>query len=198
MKTVRNRLSRCVLLLSVLPALLAAAFAPAASLFQPDAYQPLAADRKARRSGDLITVLVYENASASSIANTSTGRDASVAGDIDLPARSRHAGVGFNNQLDGHGRTQREGRVLAQITVKVSQVLANGDLLIAGEQLLEVNNERQQIRVEGRVRPQDVSESNTVLSTRLADARISYAGEGDLSERQRPAWWHKVLTWFGF
>jgi flagellar L-ring protein precursor FlgH len=189
---------RIALAMAVLPALLPCAAAPAASLYQPDTYQALAADRKARRSGDLITVLVYENASASSIANTSTGRDASVGGELALPSQSRHAGLGANNQLDGHGRTQREGRVLAQITVRVVQVLDNGDLRIAGEQLLEVNNERQQIKVEGRVRPQDISEANTVLSTRLADARISYAGEGDLSERQRPAWWHKVLTWFGF
>jgi flagellar L-ring protein FlgH len=99
--------------------------------------------------------------------------------------------------LNGRGVTQREGRVLAQITVAVQSIAPNGDLLIAGEQLLEINNERQQIRVEGRVRLQDVSDVNTVLSTRLADAHISYAGEGDIADRQRPSWWHKLLTWFG-
>lgn len=169
----------------------------AASLYQERTYQALASDRKAHRPGDLITVLVYENASASSAANTVTGRDANVAFDVDTTSRSRSGGVRTNNQLDGRGRTQREGRVIAQITATVQGIAENGDLLIAGEHLLEVNNERQQIKVEGRIRQQDISDVNTVLSTRLADAKISYVGDGDLSERQRPAWWQKFLTWFG-
>jgi flagellar L-ring protein precursor FlgH len=101
------------------------------------------------------------------------------------------------NQLDGRGLTQRQGKVLAQLTVTVKGVAENGDLLIAGEQLLEINNERQQIKVEGRVRPHDISDVNTVLSTRIADAKISYVGDGDLADRQRPSWWHRLLTWFG-
>lgn len=169
----------------------------AASLYQESAYQSLTSDRKAHRAGDLLTVLVYENSSASSTANTSTARDAQVGVDLDWNSNRRGGGVSTANQLNGRGRTQREGRVLAQITVSVQRIAENGDLLIAGEQLLDVNNERQQIRVEGRVRPQDVSDLNTVLSTRIADARISYAGEGDIADRQKPAWWHKVLTWFG-
>jgi len=169
----------------------------AASLYQEGAYQALTSDRKAHQAGDLLTVLVYENSSASSTANTTAGRDAQVSVDLDWNGNKRGGGVSTANQLNGRGRTQREGRVLAQITVSVQKVAENGDLLIAGEQLLDVNNERQQIRVEGRVRPQDVSDVNTVLSTRIADARISYAGEGDIADRQRSAWWQKVLTWFG-
>lgn len=169
----------------------------AASLYRERSYQPLASDRKAHRPGDLITVLVYENASASSAANTVTGRDANVAFDLKGPSTSRSGGIKTNNQLDGRGRTQREGRVLAQITATVKEIAENGDLFIVGEHLLEVNNERQQIKVEGKIRLQDISDANTVLSTRLADAKISYVGDGDLSERQRPAWWHKILTWFG-
>lgn len=168
-----------------------------ASLYQERTYQSLASDRKAHRRGDLITVLVYENASASSAANTITGRDANVAFNLDGISTSRSGGLKTNNQLDGRGRTQREGRVLAQITAMVKEIAENGDLIIVGEHLLEVNNERQQIKVEGRIRQQDVSDANTALSTRLADAKISYVGDGDLSERQRPGWWHKVLTWFG-
>ena len=47
------------------------------------------------------------------------------------------------------------------------------------------------------MRPQDVSDANTVLSSRLADAKISYIGDGDLADRQRSAWWQRLLTWFG-
>lgn len=171
--------------------------AQATSLYQENSYQPLVSDRKAHRRGELITVLVYENSSATSAANTSTGRDADVGVGIDIQGRRHGGSVGFNNQLDGRGSTQREGKVLAQITVAVTDVAPGGDLVIAGEHLLEVNNERQQIRVEGRVRPQDISDTNTVLSTRIANAKISYVGEGDLADRQRPGWWHRLLTQFG-
>ena len=169
----------------------------AVSLYQEQSYRPLASDRKAHRRGDLITVLIFENSSASTAANTTTARDANVGADLETPGSSRSASVRTVNQLDGRGRTQREGRVLGQITVAVKDITESGDLVIGGEHLLEVNNERQQIRVEGRVRPQDVSDANTVLSTRLADAKISYVGDGDLSEKQRPSWWQRIFTWFG-
>ena len=169
----------------------------AASLYQESGYQALASDRRARRVGDLLTVLVYETSSASSTANTTTGRDSKVGAGIDVGPSTHRASIATSNQLDGRGRTQREGRVLAQITIMVKGVAENGDLFVAGEQSLEINNERQQIKVEGRIRPQDVSEANTILSTRLADAKISYVGEGDLADRQRPSWWNRVLTWFG-
>jgi len=169
----------------------------ATSLYQESRYQALTSDRKASHRGDVITVMVYENSSATSTANTTAGRDANVGFDIESPSKSRFGSIKLNNQLDGRGQTRREGKVLAQITVTVTGVVENGDLLIAGEQLLEINNERQQIKVEGRVRSQDVSEANTVLSTRIADAKISYIGAGDLADKQRPAWWQRFLTVFG-
>ena len=173
------------------------ATAHSASLYQETEYQSLTGDRKAYRPGDLLTVLIYENSSASSTANTTAGRDADVGFDIAGIGNGRAGGLRFQNQTDGRGKTVREGRVLAQITVAVQDVLPNGDLTVSGEQLLEVNNERQQIKVAGRVRRQDISVANTVLSTRVADAQISYVGTGDLSDRQRPGWWQRALTWFG-
>jgi flagellar L-ring protein precursor FlgH len=171
--------------------------ASAKSLYQEGTYRALTSDHKAHRVGDLLTVLVYENASASSTANTTATRDAHVGLDLDWNANRHGGNAQATNQLNGRGQTQREGKVIAQITVSVQSIAENGDLVIAGDQLLDVNNEQQQIRVEGKVRPQDVSDVNTVLSTRIADARISYAGEGDIADRQRSAWWQKVLTWFG-
>jgi flagellar L-ring protein precursor FlgH len=172
--------------------------ASAVSLYQEGSYQSLASDRKAHQRGDLLTVLVFENASASSTANTVASRDARVGLDVQLNAGVLHGGgLKTGNELDGRGSTVRAGKVLAQLTVKVKDVTDNGDMLIGGEQFLEINDERQQIRIEGRVRPQDVSDANTVLSTRIADAKITYSGEGDLADHQRPAWWHRLLTWFG-
>ncbi|WP_256082047.1 flagellar basal body L-ring protein FlgH [Massilia sp. YIM B04103] len=176
--------------------------AQATSLYQAGSYQPLTSDLRPRRVGDLITVMVYENSSASTAANTSAGRDAGVGFGLDARANQgkNHelaAHAKSHNQLDGRGRTVREGRVLAQLTVSIRAIDERGDLLVGGEQLLEVNNEKQQIRLEGRIRPQDVSDANVVLSTRIADAKISYAGQGDLADMQRPGWWQRFLTLFG-
>ncbi|NVE01295.1 flagellar basal body L-ring protein FlgH [Massilia sp. BJB1822] len=180
----------CLLLMLAMPL-------HATSLYQPATYQPFTSDLRPRRVGDLITVMVYESASASTAANTSAGRDAGVGFDLLGPGKGYAGHAKTNNQLDGRGRTVREGRVLAQLTVSIREITPNGELVVGGEQLLEVNNEKQQIRIEGRVRPQDVSDANVVLSTRIADAKISYAGQGDLADMQRPGWWHRFLTLFG-
>lgn len=180
-----------------LSALAGVSAAQGTSLYQPSSYQAFTSDLRPRKVGDLITVMVYENASASTTANTSAGRDGAVALDLRGPGKHYGPAVKANNQMDGRGRTEREGRVLAQLTVAIREITPQGDLLIAGDQLLEVNNEKQQIHVEGRVRPQDVSDANVVLSTRIANARISYAGQGDLADLQRPGWWQRFLTLFG-
>jgi flagellar L-ring protein precursor FlgH len=183
---------------AALAAFALAAPAAADTLYKPATYQPLTSDLRVRHAGDLITVMVYENASASSTADTSAGRDASIGFDVKAPNGKAWAGaIKSSNQTDGRGRTQREGQVLAQITVTIKEITASGDLLVSGEQLLEINNERQQISVEGRIRPQDVSDTNVVLSTRVANARIRYSGQGDLADKQRPAWWQRFLTLFG-
>jgi flagellar L-ring protein precursor FlgH len=169
----------------------------AESLYQAGAYQALTSDLRMRRVGDLITVMVYESASASSTANTSAARDAGVNLDVQGTRNGYSASIGAANHTDGRGRTQREGRVLAQLTVYVHAIAANGDLTIKGQQLVDINNERQEITVEGRIRPHDVSDTNVVLSTRIANARIRYTGQGDMADKQRPAWWQRFLTLFG-
>lgn len=198
MKIKQDRCGRQAQAAALLALVLSTGAVWAGSLYNETTYYPLAGDRRAQhRPGDLLTVLVYENASATSTANTRAGRDAGIGLTVQLPHASKQAGIHANNDRDGGGQTRREGRVLAQLTVTVQEVAPNGDLIIGGEQLLDVNDERQQIRVSGRVRRLDVSEANTVLSTRIADARISYSGSGDIAERQRSSWWQRLLTSFG-
>jgi len=180
-----------------LAALVLASPATAGSLYKPGTFQPYTSDLRPRHVGDLITVMVYESASASTAANTSAGRDAAIGWETRLPGKGYLGALKTSNQMDGGGRTAREGRVLAQITVAIQEITEHGDLVVAGEQVLDINDERQQIRVEGRVRARDVSDANVVLSTRIANARISYAGQGDLANVQRPAWWQRFLTLFG-
>lgn len=183
----------------LLPALLALAFqACAISLYDEGTFRPLTGDRKARAVGDVLTVQVFESSSASTSADTGTRRKNSLNAELAHAAHPvAQTGIGVNGDFDGGGRTQRTNRVLITLSVTVREVLPNGDLRLAGEQMLLINQERQRVTLEGRVRPQDISDSNVVLSTRLADARITYLGEGEVSERQQRAWWRKLLDWVG-
>lgn len=172
--------------------------AQAQSLYEEGNFRPLTADNKAYRVGDVLTVQVVENAAAAVNADTATRRN----NDVSAGLSRAHTppisiGVGTSGEFDGGGKTSRTGKLLAQLTVSVTQVLSNGDLMVAGEQLLLINDEQQRINIEGRVRPQDITDNNVVLSSRIANARITYVGDGELAERQKPAWWRKLLDWLG-
>jgi len=171
----------------------------AESLYQEGSFRPLTADNKAFRVGDSLTVQVFENSSATSSANTGTRRANDISGSVGHTGNKvvGQLGIGVTGEFDGGGRTQRANKLLATLTVSVQEVLPNGDLRVAGEQQLMVNEELQKVNLEGRVRPQDISDGNVVLSTRLADARITYVGEGDVSDRARRSGWRRVLDWLG-
>ena len=172
--------------------------ATATSLYNESTFRPLTADNKAFRVGDILTVQVFENSSATTSADTGTRRKNNLNAELTHGTRRvAETGIAVGGDFDGGGRTQRANRVLITLSVSVKEVLPNGDLRVGGEQLLLVNEEQQKVTLEGRVRPQDVSDGNVVLSTRLADARITYLGEGEVSERQQRAWWRKLLDWVG-
>ena len=181
----------------LLAAACSAGAARAADLYQEGQFRALVSDVKAHRAGDSLTVLVLENASAAQTADTNAKRRTDVGIGGVGTSRSAQVSGNVNNDFTGAARTQRAGRLLAQITVTVVAVEDNGDLRVAGEQLVEVNDEQQMIRLEGRVRPQDIGENNTVASNRLADARIHYAGDGVLADGQKPGFITRVLTWLG-
>lgn len=178
---------------------IAAGSAAAQSLYDAKTFRPLTADSKAFRPGDIVTIQIVENASASANADTDLKRSNSAGAELHFrsPIPIAGANATATGQFDGGGQTARTGQLLATLSVSVRDVLPNGDLLVSGEQLLVINEEQQRIDVEGRVRPQDISDTNTVLSNRVADARITYVGEGDLANRQKPGWWHHFLDLFG-
>lgn len=171
----------------------------AQSLYDARNFRPLTADSKAFRVGDIVTIQVVENASASANADTDLKRSNSGGAQLNFRSSFPVAGATATatGQFDGGGQTARAGQLLATISVPVREVLPNGDLLISGEQLLVINEEQQRINIEGRVRPHDISDANTVVSNRIADARITYVGDGDIAQRQKPAWWHHFLDLFG-
>lgn len=173
--------------------------ASAADLFRDEDYRSLTSDRRAYQVGDVLTVLVVENSSASATAGTKAdkGGDIGGHGSTITPPRKYDFALGFSENFDGGGRIARTGRVAAQISVAVVGIEANGDLRVKGEQNLEINDEKQAIRVEGTVRRADISETNTVMSSRISNAQITYIGDGVLAESQHKGWLTRVLSFLG-
>jgi flagellar L-ring protein precursor FlgH len=107
------------------------------------------------------------------------------------------ATAGTDSASDGAGRTQRSGRLLAQLSVTVTEVLPGGDLLVAGQQSLKINAEEQVITLHGIVRPRDIDAGNTVLSGRIAQARIEFDGAGFVTQQSRPGWLARFFALLG-
>jgi flagellar L-ring protein precursor FlgH len=195
------------------PALHAAHPAPPAvpahgSLWQENA--PLVymfADQKARQVGDIVTIKIMESSTATNKASTGTDRSSSMSASLDaffnaekrFPADqpffnpfSKVAG-GLESEFQGTGTTKRSGDLNAYITALVTQILPNGNMVLVGSREVLINNENQIIQLSGVVRPRDIDADNQVLSTYVADARISYSGTGIVNDRQKPGWLTKVM-----
>jgi flagellar L-ring protein precursor FlgH len=167
-------------------------------------------DHKARKVGDVITILIVENASASKNASTQTSRDSSMDSKIDslfgVPSNfgmKNFMGLGqpfspnvkgeFAGSFNGSGSTSRSGRITATISAEVLAVLPNGNLKIFGHREIKVNEENQIITIAGTIRPQDIDESNSVRSTSIAEAKIQYYGNGIIARKQKEGWLAKFL-----
>lgn len=177
---------------------LAAAGLQAQSLYREESWHGLTADNKAFRPGDVLTVQVFENSSGTSSADTGTRRNNNLSAHLSHSAHVvGQTSIGVGGDFDGGGRTQRATRLLTTLTVIVQEVLPGGQLRVAGTQSLLVNEELQRVTLEGLVRPADISDANIVQSTRIAQASITYVGEGDVTERNRRGWWRKLLDAVG-
>jgi flagellar L-ring protein precursor FlgH len=171
----------------------------------------LFSDVRARFPGDLLTVLVVEDASGSKEAATSTKTNTDVFGNLKqffgLPQKWQQNNSDINpealieaqakREWDGEGATSRKGKLTARITALVTTVAPNGNLWVEGEKVVAVNREDQHVVVAGWVRPEDINAQNEVLSSRLAQARIDYYGVGVLGSKQHPGWamWVLDLVW---
>jgi flagellar L-ring protein precursor FlgH len=161
-------------------------------------FRPLTQDRKALGVGDVLTISIQENASASSAVDLDTKRNSAANVGVDpLKGSSVRAGASLSNDSSGAGHLERSGRLLAQVTVMVTAVLPTGDFAVAGEQRLDLNREEQTIRLRGVVRPIDIDEHNVVPSNRVANAQIEFVGNGFLTDAGRPGLLSRILTYFG-
>jgi flagellar L-ring protein precursor FlgH len=144
-----------------------------------------------------LTVIVTEFASVTTNARTSTDKDGTTGGSVIGTNKSRSGSINLNENFVGGGRIERSGQLTAQLTVVIEAIEPNGDLRVKGRQEISVNNETQMLAIEGRVRPGDIGPNNTVPSTRLSDAKISYTGDGLLAEKQKPGVLTRFLSWLG-
>lgn len=160
------------------------------------ASRSMAADSKARQVGDVVTVLVQESSSTNQKASTNFdkklkhGNSAGVGPLVkllpDISASSGQSG-------SASGTTSKSMSFSASITAKVVEVLPSGNLRLEGTRIVQTNSEKQEIKLVGTVRPQDIEPDNTVLSTYLADAEIKCNGKGPIGDRQKEGLLSKVI-----
>jgi flagellar L-ring protein precursor FlgH len=171
------------------------ALAQPSSLYDAQEFEALVTDNRARQIGDSLVVLVYESATATNRANTTVNKSTN----IEVGASDGYNTVGGSlntaNDANGGGVERRSGEVLARVSATVVDINARGEYLIQGKQHIALNNESQVITVEGRVRPQDIDTNNAVLSTRIADAKIEFIGQGLLSSREQPGIFTRIFNW---
>ena len=167
------------------------------SLVDPTTFRGPAADQRAHRVGDVLTVLVLETTRARSQAATGSERDTDLGIALNSTSTNYSSLLGLLFNRKGAAETSRIGELRAQLTVRVVALEPNGLLRIAGTQLLRVNREEQRIVLSGVVRPEDISAVNTVWSSRIAEAELSLAGKGVVSESQRRNIVSRVFQWLG-
>jgi flagellar L-ring protein precursor FlgH len=158
-------------------------------------------DHRAMQVDDIVTVIISEEAKAGSESGTNTSKSnemglsvARGSGPLKvIPAMG--ASGGSNVGFDGRAGTSRQGSLDARISARVENVMDNGNLIISGSKVVEINNEKEIIKISGIVRPQDIQANNIVYSHSIADAQILYSGKGAVEQGHRPGLVARCLNW---
>jgi flagellar L-ring protein precursor FlgH len=162
-------------------------------------------DQRAAQVGDIVTVLVHMNDAANLKNVTDASRTSSETGGMPeffgmqklLPKTivdpAKLLSVSSSNSNNGTGQIQRNEAVTLRLAGVVTQVLPNGNLVVAARQEFRVNSELRELQVTGVIRPQDIASDNTVLHDRMAEARIAYGGRGQLTDLQAPRWGQQII-----
>lgn len=157
-------------------------------------------DPRATAPGDILTINISINDKATLGNNTDRSLDSevtntwdaglgkqtgttSIAGSFDTKSKSSAVGV---------GNIDRSEKIQVSVAAIVTEVLPDGNLMVAGSQEVRVNFELRQLSVAGIVRPRDISKDNTISYEKIAEARISYGGRGRLTEIQQPSVVHQI------
>ncbi len=168
----------------------------AESLYPTDNPKPMYADKKAYKVGDVVTVIIVESATSSSSASTEAKKDSKLqAGPGVGPLLEKIPLFNYSggDQIKADGATTRTSKFVARMTAKVVKIDENGNLEIEGTKTVQTNKENEEIKLMGTVRPQDVQPDNTVVSTAMADAKITHTGTGPVGSRQKEGLISKIF-----
>ncbi len=162
----------------------------------------LLGDNRAIRRGDILTVVIAIDDRAAISNSSSRGRDGSQQMGVQaLFGREGRLGVpldpavqlGSGSSFSGEGSVRRNEQLTLRVAATVIEVLPSGVLAISGRQEVRVNNELRELLVSGYVRPADITRQNEVSYDKIAAARISYGGRGQISDMQQPRWGQQAL-----
>jgi flagellar L-ring protein precursor FlgH len=156
---------------------------------------PLFENATARRVGDIVTIRLVESTAASKKSSTTTSKKTSV----NLPGPTLlgrpvtvngtpilSTAIDGNNAFDGKGDSAQSNQLTGDITVAVVKRLSNGLLFVRGQKWIGINQGREYIRIQGYIRPIDVQQDNSIESTKVANATISYGGKGPVANAAAP------------
>ncbi len=189
------------------------------SIYFPKEGLSLYQDIKARKVGDIITVLLTEKTNATKTSNNKYEKQSqetlpepgilSTTTKFDFPkqlpiplATTDNLGlattISGDTKFTGTADATQNNQLIGTITVTVTQVYPNGNLHVRGEKWININEGDEFVRVSGIIRTEDISPDNQIDSNRIADARISYSGRGSFANSSKPGWLMKILTspWF--
>lgn len=158
-------------------------------------------DTKSVKIGQGITVIIMEYSRAENDARTENRKDSQHGIDIGkstgLLSMIPSTGLSGNirNNFKGDARTSREGELRAKLAAKIIGRNEAGDFLIKGSKVIEINNEKEIITIEGAVRQRDIMSDNTVYSFNIYNAHIVYKGKGEVSRGQKAGFITRFLQW---
>jgi flagellar L-ring protein precursor FlgH len=173
------------------------AYSSMGSIYQDQASSFIFEDLKARRVGDILTIVLSEKTNAKKKATTSTKKENSTdlgtptvfGGGVTLNGRNvLGANIDSSQEFTGEGDSEQSNALNGTISVTVADVYPNGNLFVRGQKQMHLNQGDEYIQISGIVRPMDIRVNNTVPSTLLADARIVYSGEGAVSDSNKMGW----------
>ena len=178
-----------ILLLSISP------FIYAESLWS-DESEGMYQDYPSFEEGDIVTVVIEEDASAIQSANSDTSQSSEYSADegggiLDFIPFLEFS---YSDSETADGQTQRSGTLEADITTEVVELQENNNLKIRGKKRVKINGEIQTIILEGTIRPQDINFDNEVSSTRVSNANIEYEGKGVVGDKQKTGVLTKVFN----
>jgi len=187
----------------ILPEMEEAAIVPTGSLFKPNYVNNIYSDSKAHRVGDIISVILSENTQAKKNAKTEMKKDnqfnlnpATGLGGTPITMKGKSIQLGFSQDsaFKGDAKADQGNSLNGNISVHVLRVLPNGNLMIRGEKWMTLNNGDEYIRLTGVIRSKDINSNNTIVSNKVANARIQYAGTGTFADMNQQGWLTKFFN----